>query len=89
MTRFRNVVLKAGAVLIRGDRRLWFDLAEGMAPLWPALPSRLRRRRNAERPAVPKRCKSPLSMMGFTEQAYGRNVLVRFRRGTGRGDRSA
>jgi hypothetical protein len=53
MTRFRNVVLKAGAVLIRGGRRLWFDLAEGIAPLWLALLSRIRRWRNAERPIAP------------------------------------
>ncbi|MDR1611183.1 MAG: hypothetical protein LBT97_00195 [Planctomycetota bacterium] len=50
----RNLVLKAGAAPSHGGRRLWFDLAGGMAPLWPALPSRFRSRRNAERPGVPK-----------------------------------
>jgi len=42
MSRFRNIVLKAGAVLSRSSRRLWFDLAEGIAPLWLAVLTQLR-----------------------------------------------
>ena len=54
MTRFRTVVLKAGATLSRGGRRLWFDLAEGIAPLWRALLTRLERWRRGERQTIPK-----------------------------------
>lgn len=54
MVRFRNVVLKAGAVLARGARRLSFDLAEGIAPLWLALLDRLERWRQRELPDIPK-----------------------------------
>ena len=43
MGRLLKVVLKAGAVLARGGRRLWFDLADGLAPLWLALLERVRR----------------------------------------------
>ena len=41
MTRLRNIVLKVGGVLTRGGRRLLFDLAEGVAPLWQAVLTRL------------------------------------------------
>ncbi|MDR1534212.1 MAG: hypothetical protein LBU64_03840 [Planctomycetota bacterium] len=48
------VVLKARAVLSRGGRRLWFDLAEGIAPLWLALLARLKRWRKREQLATSK-----------------------------------
>jgi hypothetical protein len=54
MTRFRTIVLKAGATLSRGGRRLWFDIAREIAPLWLALLSRLERWREEERLAAPK-----------------------------------
>lgn len=41
MTRLRTIVLKVGGVLTRGGRRLLFDLAEGVAPLWQAVLTRL------------------------------------------------
>jgi hypothetical protein len=37
MKRLRDVILKVGAVVIRGGRRLCLDIADGMAPLWMAL----------------------------------------------------
>ena len=43
MGRVQNVLLKTGAVLSRGSRRLWFDLTEGLAPLWTSVLERLRR----------------------------------------------
>ena len=43
MSRFRHVILKAGAILARGAGSLSFDLAEGIAPLWLALLDRLKR----------------------------------------------
>jgi hypothetical protein len=46
MGRVQNVLLKAGAILSRGGRRLWFDLAEGLASLWTPVLERLRRWRN-------------------------------------------
>ena len=48
MNRLRNILLKTGAVLSRGGRRLWFDLAEGMAPLWSAVLTRIRRWKKRE-----------------------------------------
>jgi len=50
MSRLRNILLKAGAVLSRGGRRLWFDLAEGIAPLWQSILERIRRWRKRESP---------------------------------------
>jgi len=54
MERFRRVVLRAGARVVKGGRRLWFDLASGVAPLWRALLKRIERlrpSREARRPA--------------------------------------
>jgi hypothetical protein len=64
MSRLTNVLLKSGAVLSRGGRRLWFGLAEGISPLWRAVVARIRRWRQLpaaspaallwrERPFVP------------------------------------
>ena len=50
MERFRRVVLRAGARVVKGGRRLWFDLAEGVAPLWQALLQRIGRLREAYSP---------------------------------------
>lgn len=41
MSRFRNIMLKVGGKLSRGGRRLWLDIAEGLAPLWQTLLARL------------------------------------------------
>jgi len=43
MGRVRNVGLKVGVVLYRGGRRLWFGLAQGLAPLWQAVMTRVAR----------------------------------------------
>jgi hypothetical protein len=45
MERFRRVVLRSGARVLKGGRRLWFDVADGVAPLWRALLERLGRLR--------------------------------------------
>jgi len=50
MERFQSVVLRAGARVVKGGRRLWFDLAEGVAPLWQALLKRLGRLRPSKEP---------------------------------------
>jgi len=55
MERFQNVVLRAGARVVKSGRRLWFDLAEGVAPLWRALLNRLGRLRPSTEPRRPKR----------------------------------
>jgi len=54
MGRLVKILLKAGAILSRSGRRLWFDLAEGLAPLWLSLLERFQRWRKppaARRPA--------------------------------------
>ena len=43
MGRFCNLMLKVGATLTRGGRRLCFDIAQGIAPLWCILLKRLGR----------------------------------------------
>ena len=43
MGRIQNVLLKTGAVLSRGGRRLWFDLSKGLASLWTPVLERIRR----------------------------------------------
>ncbi len=48
MTRLRNLVLKVGGVLSRGGRRLLFDIADGVAPLWQAVLTRLYKLREYE-----------------------------------------
>ena len=55
MERFRRVVLRAGARVVKGGRRLWFDLAEGVAPLWRALLDRIGRLRPARKTRGPAR----------------------------------
>ena len=55
MERFRRVVLRAGARVVKSGRRLWFDLAEGVAPLWQALTDRLGRLRSARETRRPAR----------------------------------
>jgi len=55
MERFRSVVLRAGARVVKGGRRLWFDLAEGVAPLWQALLKRIGRLRQLKEARRPTR----------------------------------
>jgi len=55
MGRLRDVVLKAGSVLARGGRRLWFDLADGVAPFWQALLDRIKRWNPIPRKSAPRR----------------------------------
>ena len=49
MGRFRSVMLKVGGKLSRASRRLWLDIAEGIAPLWQALLARIKKLRPVER----------------------------------------
>ena len=55
MERFQSVVLRAGARVVKSGRRLWFDLAEGVAPLWRALLKRLGRLRPSREASRPTR----------------------------------
>lgn len=43
MKRFRNIVLKVGGIFSRASRRLYLDIADGIAPLWMALLARLKK----------------------------------------------
>lgn len=43
LERLRRTVLRAGARVVKSGRRLWFDLASGVAPLWRALLGRIER----------------------------------------------
>lgn len=54
MARFQNIMLKVGGKLSRGGRRLWMDIADGIAPLWQALLTRVGklRRIRATSPSV-------------------------------------
>lgn len=58
MGRTRNVLLKAGSVLVRSGRRLLFDLVEGLAPLWLAVLGRITRWHSL--PHEPFRARSPI-----------------------------
>jgi hypothetical protein len=54
MTRLRDFILKVGAVVIRGGRRLCLDIADGIAPLWMALLKRVGKlTRYSKRNAMP------------------------------------
>ena len=64
--RLRNVLLKTGAVLIRGGRRLWFDLSEGLMPLWRAVLSRVERWAPVFRPPLSGGHFRPLPAHAFT-----------------------
>lgn len=43
VTRLQRTVLRAGARMIKGGRRIWFDVASAVAPLWVRLARRMRR----------------------------------------------
>jgi hypothetical protein len=45
----RSVMLKVGGTLSRASRRLWLDIAEGIAPLWHALLTRIKKLLPVER----------------------------------------
>ena len=44
LSRLQRTVLKAGARMVKGGRRIWFDVASAVAPLWARLARRMRRR---------------------------------------------
>ena len=53
--RFQRSVLKVGGRLVKGGRRLWFDLAASAGPLWECLIKRMRRWREYwTKPAQPR-----------------------------------
>lgn len=53
MTRFRDIMLKVGGKFARGSRRLYLDIAEGIAPLWMALLARIKKLRPVEKKKHP------------------------------------
>jgi hypothetical protein len=42
LSRLQRTVLKAGARMVKGGRRIWFDLAAAVTPFWKSLASRMR-----------------------------------------------
>jgi len=43
LSRLQRTVLKAGARMVKGGRRIWFDVAAAVAPFWERLARRMRR----------------------------------------------
>lgn len=43
LSRLQRTVLKAGARMVKGGRRIWFDVAAAVAPFWKRLARRMRR----------------------------------------------
>ena len=43
LSRLQHTLLKAGARMVKGGRRLWFDVAAAVAPFWERLARRMRR----------------------------------------------
>ena len=66
MGRFRSVMLKVGGKLSRASRRLWLDIAEGIAPLWQALLARIKKLRPVERIEEPHSSFIPTPAHAFT-----------------------
>ena len=67
MGRVQRVLLKAGGVLARGGRRLYFDLAEGLAPLWLSFLERIERWR---KPVGDRRPVPPTRFMPLPRHAF-------------------
>lgn len=42
LSRLQRTVLKAGARMVKGSRRIWFDVAAAVAPFWARLARRIR-----------------------------------------------
>lgn len=63
--RFRRVVLRCGARVVKSGRRLWFDLASGVSPLWAAVLDRLGRWKPPVTSRAARVDRRPGSVCGF------------------------
>ena len=58
LSRLQRTLLKAGARVVKGGRRIWFDVAAAVAPFWERLARRMRRWRWPGRWKLPLQPKS-------------------------------
>lgn len=70
LERFRAVVLRCGARVVKGGRRLWFDVAEGVWVFWRVLSDRLGRLRACREFPTSRRGYVPAPAHAYLKPTY-------------------